>query len=289
MKAILSTSVALWLLCSAGAFGQISPLEMFSQEFNGIAIWGSLGTAKNNALDVRDIGLGRLPVRYGFELILGPYPAEKEDPRLPHLRKAIDSIRLTLLIDTVRSGARKPSERRRSKADILLLSRLEEQKSALEEMAVEHAETSVELGVGFEYSDSFSFMNEGLKATFPVSGFYVSTYVTPSWATGKRYGFYCGGSAGLYDLSAATAYSLPDMAREYEMTSTTLSFDLVLPGFYYDIGGVTVFAECTYKYLAFDAIRYKELSEGPSPLNPPSRIDLSRWWVTVGFQFAKGL
>ena len=144
------------------------------------------------------------------------------------------------------------------------------------------------MGLGYEFSDSFTPGNDSIGIRLPLSGIYLSAYLqAPPCVQLFGEGYYIGGTAGLYDLSHATAYKT-NSSDAYEVTSSTFSFDIVPIGIYKEIGYATFFLELTYKYLAFDAIRYLPIGEaGAPPLNAPQRIDASGWYLTFGIQLAK--
>jgi hypothetical protein len=272
------------LLFSTRAVAQDSPLQMFFNEFNGVAVWGgiSLWNTERQATSRSFLGLER-PAFYGFELLLGPYPSNNaHEAVIGNLSGRADSLEA--------EAQYRRAEWDQRTADSLLR-KAERLRASIEELEADAKRQndeawSIELGFGFEFSDSHHPVYDSLAFSLPVSGASISVYAYPPWFAGLHpVGVYFGGSAGLSDLSTATAYrqGTPDA---FELSSATFTFNMAL-GLYYEWTGNSVYLEASYKYLAFDAIRYMPQGEAARPLHAPSRIDLSGVYLTVGMQFAK--
>lgn len=260
---------------------------MFFSEFNGLAVWGSAGLTNRDNIPIQKSFLGETkPLRYGFELLLGPYPAEEPSEATAQIQSRLDSLDTMLFFESLDTG--NPTR------TIAIRKRMDELEVALEESrrrdSLDRCRAwTMEMGIGYEFSDSFQPGNDSISVRLPISGIYLSAYVQlPSAVSVAGEGYYLGASAGLYDLSQATAYTT-GTNEQFEMTSSAFSFDIVPFGAYWAAGSMTFFLELTYKYLAFDAIRYVPVIEGAiPPSNAPRRIDPSGWYLTFGIQLAKG-
>lgn len=282
-------------LCHSPAVrAQTSPFDTFFGEFNGVAIWTSLGMSVPH-ISTRRIDLPYLessPVRYGFELLLGPYPSAPDTPELDKAERVADSLRArieylryeaeqgadTAMVNVAASAARKALEGAERRVEIL-------QKIADENLPT----LQVDLGVGFEYTDSFRPFSPDYSIKMPVTGLYVSAYVSTdfaSWDDGSA-GIYIGGNVGRFELNEAAAYAASGGA-EYEVSASTYAFEPILGCYlYYASGRVSPFLELSYKYLAFDAVHYRDIAGGGPALGAPRRLDLSGVYLTLGLQMAK--
>ncbi|MBL0176537.1 MAG: hypothetical protein IPP94_14940 [Ignavibacteria bacterium] len=281
----------MFVLCGGRGIAQTSPFDTFFGEFNGVAIWTSLGVNADRVPSRRnDVPLfEQSPIRFGFELLLGPYPAQEESPEMAGTKHAIDSLRTRL--ETEKLGATLP-------ADTTLIPRLESsleaqlrRQSVLQRFADENAPAvQVDLGVGFEYTDSFRPDARDYTIKMPLTGVYVSAYVSHdlvAWENGSA-GIYVGGNVGHFELHNAVAYGNTGDDAEYEVTASTYALEPILGCYlYYESGRISPFIEFSYKYLAFDALHYREISGGPPATGAPRRLDLSGVYLTIGLQMAK--
>jgi hypothetical protein len=271
------------VLSATAARAQDSPFQMFFKEFSGLAVWTSAGFQNKDHVPTRlSFGQSDAPIRYGFELLLGPYPEMRADEVMNKLDDAIDTCRKALFL-----AAPQGREYEAMKGRLDRLERVRDSLVAVQEIE-DNNRWKVELGLGFEYSDSYRPGNDSLSFGFPVSGYYVSTYAYPPFLQAPRgsCGLYFGGSCGMYDLSRCTAYRR-DNGEAFEMTASTISIDLVPIGAFIETGNIAGFVELTYKYLAFDGIRYEPVNDGAVPLNAPPRFDLSGFHVSIGIQYAR--
>ena len=298
MRCILTT-IALAAFFSSWALqpdarAQLSPFDTFFGEFNGVALWTSLGVNADRVPSRRtDVPLFELsPIRYGFELLLGPYPAAPDTPELYKAERTVDSLRARIEflgyeieqgLDTAVIAARLAETKK-------ALAATERRVEILQKIADEKLPSlQVDLGIGFEYTDSFRPGSPAYAVKMPVTGMYVSAYVSRdllSWEEGSA-GVYIGGNVGHFQLHDAVAYG-NDGASEYEVSASTFALEPIL-GFYlyYESGRVSPFLELSYKYLAFDAVHYRDIAGGGPAVGAPRRLDLSGVYLTFGLQMAK--
>lgn len=257
------------------AHSQPSPLDVFTKEFNGIAVWTSLGFPQAPGLETREtFKSNKLAWRYGFELFLGPFPA----PSKKKLAGMLETARDSLLVDSLKYLDSLPSGERRQ------LKNLQSAVQAQDESAkVERKKGwSVDVGVGLDFSDSYRPQADSLDIRIPVMAFYISAYVSLPEFWNLPY--YLGGTAGIYTISNGTAYT--NTLNQFEMSGSTFAFELIPLGISVPNNSRNAFfLELSYQYLAFDGVRYK--GTGGLPLGTPNRLDLSGWRVTFGVQLAK--
>ncbi len=280
-------AIALFPYCESNA--QLNPFETFFNEFNGVALWASFG-ANDSKIPTRKTDIpffNHSPVRYGFELLLGPYPSPSPPPEIDELDRILDTLDAHLAVlygmgDT---------------ADTAVIQRLlQEQKKML--IKKEHIETrerkrapdvTVDLGIGFEYTDSFRPRIGESSMQLPVTGMYISAYISrdlKSWEQ-SSFGIYIGGTIGQYQLYNASLMSADGLYR-YDVTSSTYAIEPVLGAYlFYDGGSLSPFFELSYKYLAFDGLRYYSIDAAPVLTSMPGRLDLSGVFITIGLQMAK--
>ncbi len=266
---------------SGVARGQESPLSSIFKEFNGVAVWSSFGKCTNTpAMGYRPMVNGvELAWRYGLEILLGPYPETTPGPVAAILRSQRDSLRARRVV------AGDPDGRIRES-----LGRIDAAIDSMEKAADATSQWEIEVGIGLDFSDSYRPAVESLQVRLPLNANYASVYVYPPCLEGHLCGVpltgYIGFRGGLYTLSGATGTMAS--GTQYELSGSSFSWD-VLVGVYKPFDKNAFFLELSYKYLAFDGVRYK-LYSGASPLSRASvvdRIDLSGVHLSLGFQFAR--
>jgi hypothetical protein len=273
---ILSTLV---LFSNSNGHAQLNPFDIFTKEFNGIAIWGSLGSVQSPEVGTRNtLSSNNLAWRYGFELLLGPYPSSSTNGLLTRLGTGFDS----LVVDSIRNGSLDSLEQRHLNN---LRTGIRGQRQDAEKKRKN--DWSVEVGIGLEFSDSYRPKADSVDIRVPILSFYVAAYLQspPDWC----FPFYCGGRAGIYNISNGTAYT-NSPTYQFQMSGTTFAFEIVPLGAYiWRESKNLVFLNLSYQYLAFDGIRYvgSDKSSPPLPLGTPRRIDLSGWRLTFGVQLGR--
>jgi hypothetical protein len=289
-KSLLFAALLLFTVFPSGeSRSQLNPFETFFNEFNGVALWASFGASHSN-ISTRKTDIpffNHSPVRYGFELLLGPYPSPSPPPEIDELDRILDTLDAHLAVlygmgDT---------------ADTAVIQKLlQEQKKLL--IKKEYIETrdrkrspdvTVDLGIGFEYTDSFRPQVGQSSMQLPVTGMYISAYISrdlKSWEQ-SSFGVYIGGTIGQYQLYNAALLSADGLYR-YDVTSSTYAIEPVLGAYlFYDAGSLSPFLELSYKYLAFDGLRYYSIDAAPVLTTAPGRLDLSGVFITIGLQMAK--
>jgi hypothetical protein len=265
----------LFLVINSNA--QDSPFSTLFKEFDGVAVWASSGLSTQKNVEYGPKAGLNAVWRYGFEILLGPYPAGPSP--------SASVIKLTAFRDSIkRESVLKGSL---SHSDSLQLRRvnefLEQEKSKAEKA---DDKWSMEIGLGFDFSDSYRPRNDSMQIRIPVTSTFVSLYAEPP---GTIWGihYYLGGKGGLYNITNGTA--IRNANNQFDLSTTAFSYELVPIGIYLTDREEKhfLFLELSYKHLAFESLRYKALNTGPLPLNAPDRFDLSGIFLTFGVQLAK--
>jgi hypothetical protein len=292
--------------------------KIFDQ-FNGVAVWGSVSpsTWHHRDFDARGVlGIPHVPFRYGFELLLGPYPEKKGNPIADSLKRLLSLREVTAYIksfsmtstDSLFSSLKKIdslSDRfvkrkmrtRGSKclgienpwpegldtlASLMYTIKLLESQNRNKQ----EGKWSVEGGLGVEFSDSYR-GQEPLDNRIPIRAYYLSGYLDAPY---KFIGgsWFLGLTGGFYAISNGTTYE-SDSSKHFALSGSTLGFEFVT-GLAWKLGSSQVFMEASYQYLAFDGIQYMNgtaLAQWFMASRWPSRIDLSGFHITLGIQAAR--
>lgn len=297
-----------------------SPLISFDKifdQFNGVAVWGSFSPSNWHQQDFstrKFLGFDGAPFRYGFEFLVGPYPAKQTNPITDSLEKLLNRWEVTRYNDlstmetlnhlapTIDS-LRRINERfekyfRNPHPTPADLEPLAEQADSINNMMYiindlksrsrkgEGEKWKVEGGLGVDFSDSYRNISNSFNIRIPVRGYYVSAYLETPPIAGDNLSCYFGGTGGFYTINNGTLYQ-PDSTRHFGISDNALGLEIV-GGFAQQIGSAEVLLEISYQYLAFDGLQYTNGTNLVLPSNAaPSRIDLSGFYITVGFQGAK--
>lgn len=281
-----------------------TPLVSFDKvfdQFNGIAVWGSISPATWHHRDVearKFLGLPDVPLRYGFELLLGPYPAKESNrilDSLKHLRNSwivsgyahspdapsVKSFhaRIGLLPDsTSTADSLKPERRKDSLALLNYAIKLLETRDSIDEAK----KVQFECGFGLDYSDSYRNISNSLDMRIPIRGYYLSAYVEPPLKILGEWSVYLGSVIGFYSISDGILFKAD--TSQNSVGGSSIGLELIV-GLSKRWGPIQLQMELGYQYLAFDGVQY-----GGTVLpsnSAPRRIDLSGVYITLALQGAK--
>lgn len=300
-----SVWVLLLLLCATLARSQ-EPLVSFDKlfdQFNGIAIWGAVSPPKQRDQGFttsKFLGSTRAPVRYGFELLLGPYPGKESNPlldSLKNLRKAwmvaqyarsrdmATTISLDDRIDTLLFRPEWNAKALRTEArndSLSLLSYAIKSLEARDKLA-EDGRWHFEGGFGIDFSNSYRRTTDSNDLRIPVRGPYLSAYILPPlefWNISP----YFGSVIGFYSISNGTLFKVDSTRTQLPVTASSLGFEAT-GGLSLKLGSAQLQLEVGYQYLVFEGVQYGDKCS-PGAFAPRS-INLSAWYITFGIQGAR--